>query len=79
MKRIGNSKEPTPKRMLAISTNLRDILKTSVFLDLTAKTYDHTNDTSTGFTLWIENERHFHFKTWPDVLEYYRKRIADAS
>lgn len=79
MKRIGNSKEPTPKQMLAIASNLQTHLNTFVSVIITADSYDHTGMEEVEYSLWIASMgRHHNFKSWPKLLTFYRKIMKEG-
>lgn len=77
MKRIGNSKEPTPKIMLAIVSNLRDHLNCYVSLSIVSNAHTHISEASTDYGIYSTLDGHKYFKTWPEIIESYRRTMKE--
>ena len=75
MKRIGNSKEPTTKQMLAMAENLMRKLGCHAVVETTASAYDCTGNVKIEYNLYNDaHESHWdYFDTWPELLSCYRK------
>lgn len=78
MIRIGNSKNPTTKQMLAIASNLRDHLDCYVSISVTSNAYTHISDREMEYTIYTSLSQHKHFKTWPKLLKAYRKIMEEG-
>ena len=76
MKRIGNSKEPTTKQMLAMVENLREKLgvAASVQVDIWAFSSDSCR-CEYGIYLDLDHKGTIRFGAWPKALAFYRKLI----
>ena len=78
MKRIGNSKEPTPARMSAIAENLEHLLDTYVTVEVRISSHPNLPVRREEYALWISlHAKWREFKTWPELIEAYRQIVRD--
>jgi hypothetical protein len=77
--RIGNSKEPTSKQMLHIAQNLQKKTGYSAYLGVEAWHFSSGNK-EVNYSIYLENfPTTKRFKTWPEVINAYRKLMKGAS
>ena len=83
MKRIGNSKEPTPKILANIADNLTE--KTRLYSNVSVESISiigignlHT-DTNVRYGIYIETFKTGteYYETWPEVLKRYKELMNE--
>ena len=74
MKRIGNSKIPTPAQMQAMTDNLQEQFGESAKVEAYAWTFKSDNR-QIRFRIYVESFIYGGklFKTWPEALAFYRE------
>ena len=78
MKRIGNSKEPTPARMSAIAENLREHFKSHCSITISADAFSSGNN-EMNYYIYIacRTPLNKEFNTWPQLISAYRKMMKE--
>lgn len=80
MKRIGNSKEPTPARMLAVVENLRERFKCYCSMSVSSNAHsDMMGGMDYGIYIASLNPSWIRLETWPEVISKYRELMKEDS
>lgn len=76
--RIGNSKEPTPERMLKMADNLRSVHRGHCAVIIDADAY--RNSSKIRYAVYVAglNPGHRYSDTWPDTIMIYRKLMKET-
>ena len=78
MKRIGNSKEPTPARMSAIAENLREHFKSHCSITISADAFSSgSNEMNYYIYIACRTSLNKEFNTWPQLISAYRKMMKE--
>ena len=79
LKRVNNSKEPTTEQMLRMAKNLQRLYKKACHIDSGAWCFVAGN-TKIHYDLYVASITGGtqYFKTWPELMQYYRKLIKEG-
>ena len=79
MKRIGESKEPTVKQMLAMAENLQEKLGVAAYVGMDAWAFS-SDSTSTKYHIYLDldHKPSLTYNTWPEALTFYRRLVKEG-
>ena len=78
LKRVNDSKAPTPKQMLNMAENLRKVYKKYSTVEVKARHYS-VGDSELEYNIYIADfECPQHFETWPELMKLYKKLIKEG-
>ena len=75
MKVVKETKRASVKQMEAMASNLRDKLNCHTTIEIEARAYDEGLGEKTQYTLYVKDEHHY-FKTWKEMVDFYKKLIS---
>jgi len=78
LKRVNNSKKPTTEQMLRMAENLQRLYKEPCHIETGAWCFSNSS-TQIHYDLYIQHFKSTeHFKTWPELMKFYRELIKEG-